>query len=330
MRAAYIEEYGPPSVIRYGELPDPRPGPTDVLVDVDAVAVDPVDTFVRSGAWRTPLTFPFVIGRDLVGTVAEAGPGTPGFAPGDRVWSLSMGHEGRQGPSAERAVVPADRLYRLPDDTDPLDLLAMAHPAATAHLALFTHGRLRPGETVVVHGAAGNVGGAMVVMAANAGARVVAVASGADAAYCRDLGAVRTVDYRAPDVPARIAAACGDGADLILDASGRNDLEQAVNLLARRGRIIVLSGMTARPVLPVAALYQQDRSITGFAISHATTTELAEAAHHVAHLTATGLLRPRHRTTLPLSEAAEAHHRLESGEGSGHRFLLQTPTPSAP
>jgi len=326
MRAAYTEEYGPPSVIRYGELPDPRPGPTDVLVDVDAVAVDPVDTFVRSGAWRTPLTFPFVLGRDLVGTVAETG--VPGFAPGDRVWSLSLGHEGRQGPSAERAVVPVDRLYRLPEGVDPLDVLAVAHPAATAHLALFTHGRLRPGETVVVLGAAGNVGGAMVVMAANAGARVIAVAGAGDASYCRDLGAARTVDYRASDVPARIAAACGDGADLFIDTSGRNDLEQAVDLLARRGRIVVLSGMAARPVLPVAALYQQDRSVIGFVISHATTAELAEAARHVARLTAAGLLRARHRTDLPLSEAAEAHRRLESGEGSGRRFILRVREPS--
>jgi NADPH:quinone reductase-like Zn-dependent oxidoreductase len=295
---------------------------------VDAVAVDPVDAFVRSGAWRTPLTFPFVIGRDLVGTVAEAGPGAVGFAPGDPVWSISMGHEGRQGPSSEQAVVAADRLYPLPAGLDPLDLLALAHPAATAYLALFTHGRLRPGETVVVLGAAGNVGGAMVAMAANAGARVVAVASARDASYCRDLGAAATVDYRDPDAPARTAEACGGGADLLIDTSGRNDLEQAVDLLAWRGRAVVLSGMAARPVLPAAALYQQDRSVTGFVISHATTAELAEAARHVARLTAAGVLHVRDRIVLPLSEAAEAHRRLESGEGSGRRFVLRVSEPS--
>lgn len=82
MRAAYIEQLGTPDQIRYGELPTPVPGPTDVLVDTIATTVNPVDTFVRSGVFRTPVTFPLVIGRDLVGTVAEAGPGAVGFAPG--------------------------------------------------------------------------------------------------------------------------------------------------------------------------------------------------------------------------------------------------------
>lgn len=143
MHAAFITQHGPATDIRYGELPEPVPGPTDVLVDVAAVSVNPVDTFVRSGLFRTPVPFPFVIGRDLVGTVAEAGPGAPGFTPGDRVWSNSLGHGGRQGPTAERAVVPADRLYHLPPGVDGTGAVAVVHPAATAHLALFAHGGLR-------------------------------------------------------------------------------------------------------------------------------------------------------------------------------------------
>jgi NADPH:quinone reductase-like Zn-dependent oxidoreductase len=101
VHAAYITELGSPDVITYCELPRPVPGPTDVLVRVEAVAVDPVDLFVRSGAYRTPTPFPFVLGRDVVGTVAEAGPGASRFAVGDRVWSHSMGHAGRQGVTAE-------------------------------------------------------------------------------------------------------------------------------------------------------------------------------------------------------------------------------------
>ncbi|MEU7169598.1 NADPH:quinone reductase [Streptomyces morookaense] len=315
MRAAYTEELGPPEVIRYGELPVPQPGPTDVVVEVMATAVNHVDTFVRSGAWRTPLAFPFVVGRDLVGTVAEAGPGAPGFRPGDRVWCNSMGHDGRQGAAAERVVVPADRLYRLPDGVDPVEAVALAHPAATAYLALFTHGRLRAGETVLVAGAAGNVGSALVVMAAQAGARVVATARADDAEYCRSLGAAEVIDYRDPE------AVYPDGVDVYVDTSARNDLPAAVELLAKRGRIVVMAGLRTRPVLPVGALYLKDCSVSGFAISQATTSELAEAAAAVNRLMATGLLRPRTVEVLPVSEAAEAHRRVEAGDVRGKLVL---------
>ncbi|MDS1270777.1 NADPH:quinone reductase [Lipingzhangella sp. LS1_29] len=323
MRSAYIEELGPSDIIRHGELPEPRPGPTDVLVDVEIAAVNHVDTFVRSGAWRTPVPFPFVVGRDLVGTVAATGPGVPDFADGDRVWCLSMGHAGRQGVAAERAVVPADRLYHLPEGVDAVDAAAMAHPGATAYLALFTHGRMRPGETVVVIGAAGNVGSAAVTLAVNAGARVIAVAAARDTEYCRSLGADVVIDYRTPDVHRRIRDTVPAGADLYIDAAGRNDLEDSLEVLTSRGRLVLLAGMNTRAVLPVGALYLADRSIVGFAISKATITELAEAAGHVGRLVAAGKLRPRQRELLPLSAAATAHRDLESGNGAGRRFLLQ-------
>ncbi|MFK0105455.1 NADPH:quinone reductase [Streptomyces sp. NPDC091217] len=321
MLAAYIEELGSPDAIRVGELPPPQPGPSDVLVDVEVTAVNQVDTFVRSGAYRTPLSFPFVIGRDLVGTVVSAGAGAPGFRPGDRVWCSSLGHAGRQGAAAEQAVVPHDRLYRLPDGVGAVDAVALAHPASTACLALFAHGRLRAGETVVILGAAGNVGAAAVVTAAQAGARVVAVASARDADRCRSLGARQVVDYRDPGAGRRIREAAPDGVDLYLDTYGRNDLETALGLLAPRGRVVVMAGLRTRPVLPAGELYTHDRSVHGFAISGARTDELAGAAAHVARLTADGLLRPRAVEVLPLSEAAEAHARLEAGEVRGKLVL---------
>lgn len=321
MRAAYITQLGSPDVIRHGELPPPVSGPHDVLVDIEVSAVNHVDTFVRSGAWRTPVAFPFVIGRDLVGTVAAAGPAATGFRPGDRVWCNSLGHDGRQGAAAEQAAVPADRLYHLPDGVDPVDAVALAHPAATAHLALFTHGRLRAGETVAVLGAGGNVGGAAVVMAVRAGARVIAVASGRDEPYVRSLGAHHVVDYRSADAAGEIRAAAPHGVDVHVDTSGGNDLETAVDLLASRGRIVVLAGLRTRPVLPVGPLYLRDRSVHGFAISHADTAQLADAARGINGLLAAGLLRPRATEVLPLSEAAEAHRRLDEGKVHGKLVL---------
>jgi NADPH:quinone reductase-like Zn-dependent oxidoreductase len=194
MRAAYITELGPAEAIRVGALAVPDPGPTDVLVQVEVVAVDPVDTLVRSGAYATPTPFPFVVGRDLVGTVAAAGPGAAGFAPRDRVWCNSLGHGGRQGSFAEYAVVPADRLYHLPAGADPVTAVAALHPAATAHLALFRHGGLRPGEIVYVGGGAGNVGSALTRLAGLGGARVLAGARPEDAGWCRSAGAAELVD----------------------------------------------------------------------------------------------------------------------------------------
>ncbi|MFG2195870.1 NADPH:quinone reductase [Streptomyces sp. NPDC048639] len=323
MRAAYIETLGPPEVIRYGELPAPRPGPTDVLVDVLATPVNPVDTLIRSGAFATPTPFPFVVGRDAAGTVAAAGEGAPGFAPGDRVWCNSLGHEGRQGAAAEQVAVAADRLYHLPDGVDPETAAALAHPGVTAYLALFTHGRLGPGETVLVGGAAGNVGGAAVALAARAGARVLATARRDDADHCRSLGADTVLDYRDPELPRRIGEAAPEGVDVFLDTSGVNDLPEAVGLLAHRGRIVLMSGFGSRPALPAGALYSADRSVIGFAISNATTAELAEAAVVMNVLLAEGRLRPRAVETAPLSDAAEAHRRMEEGLLRGKRLVLR-------
>lgn len=323
MHAAYIEQLGSPDEIRYGELPTPRPGPTDVLVAVTATTVNPVDTFVRSGVFRTPVSFPLVIGRDLVGTVVETGPGAAGFSIGDRVWSNSLGHGGRQGAAAERAVVPADRLYRLPDEVDPETALGVLHPAGTAYLALFSHAGIRPGDTVFIAGAAGNVGSALVVMAVDAGARVVATASAKDAAYVRSLGADHVFPYEDPGLAALLRAAAPAGIDIWIDTFGTNDLTAAVDLIAPRARIVLLAGVAARPALPVGPFYMKDASIRGFVISHARVDELAAAAVSVNRLLAAGRLRPRTIERIPLSAAADAHRRMEKGELRGKRLIIR-------
>ncbi|GGK73951.1 NADPH:quinone reductase [Mangrovihabitans endophyticus] len=316
MEAAFVERLGPPGEIRVGAVRTPRPGPGEVLIDVLATTVNPVDTLVRSGLFRTPIDFPFVIGRDLVGAVAQSR--VAAYAPGDRVWCNSLGHDGRQGAAAQRAVVAADRVYRLPPGVDPIDAVAVVHPAATAYLALFTHGELRAGETVLVMGAAGNVGSALVTLAADAGATVIATAAPRDAGYCRSLGASAVLDYAAPPrVPA----------DLIVDTSGGNDLATATGLLRRRGRIVLLAGVRTRPVLPAGELYLKDGSVRGFVISHATSAELAEAAATINRLLAAGGLRARTVERLPLGAAAETHRRMECGELHGRRVVLVPPGP---
>jgi NADPH:quinone reductase-like Zn-dependent oxidoreductase len=314
MRAAYVEELGPPEKIRYGELPVPAIGPTDVLVAVEAVAVNRVDALIRAsggaGAFRTSTPFPFVIGRDLVGTVERAGPGAA-FAPGQRVWCNSLGHGGRQGSFSEYAAVPCDRLYPLPDGVDPVEAVSLLHPAATAHLALWRHGELVAGETVLVGGAAGNVGTALVQLAAKAGARVIATCRSEDADWCAGAGAAEVVDYRDPDLGDRLRAVAPDGVDLLVDTSGKPDLAAALDLLAFRGRIVLLAG-AARSEVPIAALYTRDARIQGFVISSAGVDELAATAVALNRELASGGLRTRIREVLPLARAADGHRMVEA------------------
>jgi NADPH:quinone reductase-like Zn-dependent oxidoreductase len=163
---------------------------------------------------------------------------------------------------------------------------------------------LRPGETVFVAGAAGGVGSAAVQLAVAAGARVIATAAPEDFDWCRRCGAHLLIDYHdQAALPALLHQAAPEGIDLWWDNSGRHDLDLAIPLLKRGGRIIALAGMTARPVLPIGALYTRDASIRGFVISNASTADLAEAAAVINDLLATNRLISRINGTYPLTAA---------------------------
>lgn len=317
MTAAYVTGPGPADAITVGRLPVPGPGPFDVLVRTEALAVNHVDTFIRSGAFPMTLPSPFVVGRDVVGRVAALGSAVRGLAAGDRVWCNSLGIGGRQGPFAEYALAPADRLYRLPGGVDPEVAVAVLHTAGTAHLGLFREAGLSLGETVVVAGAGGGVGSAAVQLAAAAGARVLATARADDVAWCHECGADDVVDHHAPDPWTRLAELAPDGVDVLWDTSGRADLETTLPLLATGGRMLVTADLTATPVLPVGPMYTRDVSLHGFAITNATTADLASIAAAVNHALVRGVLRPRIGARLPLTATAEAHRLQEAGEVRG-------------
>lgn len=320
VHAAYITALGPATTIQVGDLPTPEPGPTDLLIAVDLVAANPVDTSIRSGRYPTPTPFPFIVGRDLVGTVAAAGAGTE-FAVGERVWCNSLGHGGRQGSFAEYAVAPADRCYRLPAGVDPAMAVAVAHPAATAYLAWFVHARLHAGETAYIGGAAGNLGSAATVLARRAGARVIASAQPPDHASCRAAGADVVLDYRDPHLADALRASAPAGVDVFWDTSGHHDLGLVAAAVAPGARVLLTAAALDRPALPVADLYTRDVSLHGFVISRARPTDLATAAALINDLLERGLLTARITETLPLSATADVHSRLESGQVEG-RLLL--------
>ena len=172
MKAAYIEQVGPPEFIRFGELRVPKVGPTDVRVKVHAVAVDPIDTYIRSGKFPIPLPFPFVIGRDMSGQVEEVGTAVTRFRAGDRVWCNNQGYDGRQGTFAEYVVASESLLYPLPAGVDEKEAVAFVHSGLTACVGLQ---RAQPvaGETIFVNGGSGGVGSAIIQLAKSRGLRVL-------------------------------------------------------------------------------------------------------------------------------------------------------------
>jgi NADPH2:quinone reductase len=184
MKAAFFRTTGSPDVIEYGDLPDPICGPDQCKVQVAAVSVNPIDTYIRNGANYWPLPNPFVPGSDLAGTIVETGTNVKQFRVGQRVWASNQGLMGRQGCFSEMAAVDAHWLHPSPDGVEDTDLAAVALVGITAHLGLFERANLQPEDTIFVRGGTGGVGAMVVQMAKAIGARVIASA-GSDAKVAR-------------------------------------------------------------------------------------------------------------------------------------------------
>jgi NADPH2:quinone reductase len=322
MKAAYIEAPGPPESIRFGDLPTPTPGPGQILVRVAAVCVDPIDVYIRSGAFKIPLPSPFIIGRDLVGRVESVGGGVTKFAPGDRVWCNNQGYDGRQGTFAEYAAVEERLLYPLPAGVDERQAVAFVHSAFTACLGL-ERARPRAGETLFVNGGAGNVGSALIQMARGRGLRVAATAGNPEGLdWCRSIGVESAANYKQDDVDAILKKFAPHGVDIYWDTSGQPDFDSAINRLASGGRVIVMAGLKARPPFPVGPFYVKGCSMHGFAITHATDEELSTSAAAIVGWMAQGKLKVRIDRVLPLNEAQTAHRLVEEHAPIAGKIVL--------
>ena len=294
--------------------PKPAPKSGEVLVRVMAAALNPIDTYIRAGMVAMPLPKPFIPGCDLAGAVEAVGPNCRRWKAGDRVWGSNQGLLGRQGTFAEYACVGEEWLYPIPASVTDADSAAAALVAITAHLGLFRCARLQKGETVFVNGGTGGVGSMVVQMAKALDCRVITTVGSAEKeALCRKWGADCVINYKTGgDIPGIIREFTrGQGVHVWYETLREPDFGRTIDLMARRGRIIVMAGRQAQPLFPVGPFYVKDLALFGFAMFNAAPEEQRQCAEDINRWLAAKKLQPVIGRTFPLAEASQAHHLQE-------------------
>jgi len=325
MHAITASEPGGPEVLSLTELPDPTPGPGEVLVRVAATAVNRADLLQRQGMYPPPPGASDVIGLECSGTVAALGDGVKGWSVGDEVCALLAG-----GGYAEQVVVPAGQLMPVPDGVDLVTAAALPEVACTVWSNVFMVGGLRPDEAFLVHGGGGGIGTFAIQLASALGAKVLTtVGSEEKAARCRELGADVTINYRDEDfVDVVRRSTDGAGVDVILDNMGAKYLDRNVDALADQGRLVII-GMQGgvKAELNIATLLGKRGAVIATALRSRGLEDkariCASVVEHVWPLIADGTVAPVVGATLPLEQAGEAHRMLDAGEAVG-KILLAT------
>ncbi|MCX5146650.1 NAD(P)H-quinone oxidoreductase [Streptomyces sp. NBC_00320] len=325
MHAITIEQPGGPEALVWAEVPDPVAGEGEVLVDVAASAVNRADILQRQGFYDPPPGASRYPGLECSGRIAAVGPGVSGWAVGDEVCALLGG-----GGYAERVAVPAGQLLPVPAGVDLVTAAALPEVVCTVWSNVFMVARLRPAETVLVHGGSSGIGTMAIQLAKAVGATVAVTAGGPEKlARCKELGADILIDYREQDFVAELRAATGGaGADVILDIMGAKYLARNLDALAVNGRLAVIGlqgGVKAE--LNLGALLAKRAAITATSLRARPAVEkaaiVAAVREHVWPLVAAGRVRPVVHATYAMADAAEAHRTMESSTHVG-KLLLTT------
>ena len=321
MKAVRIHAPGGPEKLVYEDVPDPIAGPGEALVAIEAAGVNFIDVYRRTGLY--PIAFPAINGSEGAGTVVALGPGVSEVAAGDRV-----AYQGTMGSYAERAVVPAKQLVRLPEGVSTRQGAALMLQGMTAHYLACATYPLGPGHACLVHAAAGGVGLLLCQIAKLRGARVIGTVSTSEkAALAREAGADEVILYVERDFEAELKRlTAGAGVQVVYDSVGKASFERSLQCLARRG-MMVLFGQSSGPVPPFdpqalnrrGSLFLTRPKLDDYV---ATREELLERAGQVMDWVREGRLRLRIAAELPLSQAAEAHRRLEARATAGKILLI--------
>ncbi|MFD7652365.1 NAD(P)H-quinone oxidoreductase [Actinosynnema sp. NPDC059797] len=320
MRAITTREPGGPDALTWAEVPDPVPGPGEVLVEVAATAVNRADLLQRQGHYPPPEGTTDVIGLECSGTVAALGPGVTGWRVGDEVCALLAG-----GGYAELVAVPAAQLLPLPGGVDLVTAASLPEVACTVWSNVVMLARLSAGETFLVHGGAGGIGTHAIQVAKALGARVAVTAGSPERlARCAELGADVLVNYREQDFVAEVGRA-----DVVLDNMGAAYLDRNVDVLAPDGRLVVI-GMQGgvKAELNIGKLLAKRGTVSGTGLRFRPVDGpngkgriVAEVREHLWPMIADGRVEPVVDRVLPIGRAADAHRALEGGDVFGKVVL---------
>jgi NADPH2:quinone reductase len=323
MKAVRVHELTGPSALRIDDVPDPEPGPGQVLVEVRAAGVNFPDLLLTRGKYQFKPTPPFSPGGEIAGVVRAVGGGVTSMRPGDRV-AATMLH----GAFAERVVIPELAAVALPEAVSfEVGAATLLTYLTTLH-ALRDRAALRAGESLLVLGAAGGVGIAAVELGALLGARVIAGASSPDKlAFCREHGAAETIDYTREDLKERIKALTGgNGADVVYDPVGGALAEPALRGTGWQGRYLVIGFASGDiPKIPLNLVLLKGCQIVGVFWGMFAMREPAKNRAHADELfawIAEGKLRPAIDAVLPFASAADALARLERRDVKGKIVLV--------
>ena len=331
MKAVTLSEFGGPEVLTVADVPDPRPGPGEVLVDVVAAGINRADILQRRGFYPPPPGASELPGLEVSGRIAELGEGVAEspdasghtWSVGDEVCALLAG-----GGYAERVVVPVGQLLPRPNGVGLVEAAALPEVVCTVWSNVFMTAHLRPGETLLVHGGASGIGTMAIQLAVAVGARVAVTAGSQEKLEaCRALGAEITINYRDEDFVAVLERDTdGHGADVILDNMGAKYLGRNVEALATSGRLVVIGmqgGTTGE--LDLSALVKKRAAVIGTSLRARPRDEkaaiVAAVREHVWPLIESGTVQPVVHATFPLDEVAEAQAELDSGRHIGKVLL---------
>lgn len=324
MRAMTIPKPGGPEALVWSEVPDPRPGPDEVVVDVRASAVNRADLLQRQGHYPPPPGAPAYPGLECSGVVSEVGAEVTGWAVGQEVCALLAG-----GGYAERVAVPAGQLLPVPAGVDLVDAAALPEVACTVWSNVVQLARLARGETLLVHGGGSGIGTFAVQLGVALGATVVVTARAAKHARLRELGAAHAVDYREQDFVEEVHRVTdGRGADVILDIMGAAYLPRNVAALATGGRLVVIGMQGGRKgELDLGMLLTKRASVHATALRSRPLDEKAAIVRGVREqvwpLIEAGAVRPVVHARARMADAADAHRLVETNDHVGKVLLVR-------
>lgn len=318
MKAIRVHEFGGPEVLRLEEIPVPSPGPGEILLKVEAIGVNPVETYQRSGS-NPALKLPWTPGTDAAGIVEAVGPDVEGWEPGDRAYTSST----LSGSYASWTLAAATATHPLPDRLDAEQGAAIGIPYATAWRALVQRAHAQSGESVLIHGASGGVGLAAAQIARSLGLRVIGTAgTPAGAELVRAQGADHVLDHSAAGyLEALPALTDGAGPSLILEMLANVNLAHDCRIVAKRGRIIVIGCRGPVEINP-RDLMLREADVRGLLLFNCTPEESAALHAGLADGLSSGALTPVVGRRFPLAEAARAQAAVLEPGASGKIVLV--------